>query len=311
MKRELLAFAATAGVTCALAPAVRRLMLKVGTIDVPNHRSSHTTPVPRGGGVAAIGGAASALLITRCRPRVGFLLPVAGLAVVGYLDDHRSARGGLPAASRLGAQLLAGSLLTKEPIDRGIAAVLTPSVVNIVNFMDGINGISALTALVWGVNTQAATSADARLLGALAAGAGLGFLPWNVPTARLFLGDSGSYLLGGLMAAGIVRAHADDQLLAAVCLAAPLMPYTADAAQAIARRRAAGASLTEAHREHVYQRIVDSGALTHSQMATLHALFATACALAWRRLPAHVAVPTTAAICSGYLAMPKLLKGTV
>ena len=265
-------------------------------------------PTPRGGGLAAVAGVGSALLTTRGGLKATVLVPIASLATVGYLDDHKSADGGLPAAGRLGAQVVAGAVMAANPVDRAVAAALTPAVVNVVNFMDGVNGISALTAIVWGASAQGDAQAEVRLLGALTAGAGLGFLPWNAPSARLFLGDAGSYLLGGLMAAGIMEAYTKGGLGSAIRAGAPLIPYAADAAQAIVRRRARGASLTDAHREHVYQVLVDAHRFSHLGSALTHAAAAVLCAVAWHRLPTSAATGVSTLVAGTYLGLPLCLR---
>ncbi|GAB3486415.1 hypothetical protein GCM10027572_04410 [Flexivirga lutea] len=199
-----------------------------------------------------------------------------------------------------------------SPLISLAASFTTVSVVNAVNFMDGINGITGLTSLVWGLNAACSELSDVAWIGAVTAGAGLGFLPWNAPTARLFLGDSGSYLLGGLMALGIVRTMVRSRRIReSVLIGAPLLPYGVDVAQAIIRRAASGVALTEAHREHVYQQLVDHAGMSHLQVATIHAALASAIAVTWRRVDSP-AVATTGAVAmlASYLVLPKCLRST-
>lgn len=306
MRSPLTRALGSASVTCAAAPVVRRLMLKMGTLDVPNHRSSHTVPVPRGGGLACLAGALSGLAL---HPRV---LPtrdisvVVGLALVGWADDHS---GGLGALPRLVVQSAAG-LVCGIQHSPGVAlagALLLPGAVNVVNFMDGINGITGSTALVWGAFAATdPTSTDAiRALGAVAAGTGVGFLPHNAPDAHLFLGDVGSYLFGAIM--GISLIEASQRPMSALRLGAPLVPYAVDAAQAIYRRARRRAALFEAHREHVYQRIVDDHEVSHIQMSAIHAATATAVGLLVRSRYPVLAIGGSVAVSAAYGASPALL----
>lgn len=311
MKRLLAVGAVSAATTFAVAPAVRDVMERMGTLDVPNHRSSHATPTPRGGGIAALAGALVGTLVAgERRPQARVGLPVLALAAVGFADDHF---GGLAALPRLAAQVLAGTgAAIGEPVHLAPMAALTMSgVVNVTNFMDGINGITALTAITWGLNASTtASQPEVAVLGALCAGSALGFLPWNAPSAQLFLGDVGSYFFGSVMASGIIRSlGATQPIREALAVGAPLLLYLADAAQAIRRRRQAGQPLTEAHREHVYQRVVDAGALTHTQMAALHAALAGCCAAAWRIFSPHRAAAVSAALVMAYLDLPRALVG--
>lgn len=283
--------------TCLAAVPVRRLLTVHGRFDVPNHRSSHKTPVPRGGGIAGLVGAGFSVLASGRPPQLRRALGIATLAVVGWADD---VTGHTPAMGRMASQLVVGGwALSASPQDRLTGAVVTGGVVNVVNFMDGINGISGLTALTWGVNAMLLddeSGGDLSTLGALTAGAGLGFLPHNVPSARLFLGDVGSYALGAAMAAGILSQRS---LAGRYRVAAPLLLYGVDATQALLRRALAGEKLGEAHRQHVYQVLVDGGR-AHLTVAVWHAAGATAVAAASRhRLT--VSVPVTVGVALAYL----------
>ena len=131
--------------------------------------------------------------------------------------------------------------------------------VNAFNFMDGINGISAFTAIVGsGWFLVLGFREDAETLVVLAAvvlGTSLAFVPWNVPRAALFLGDSGSYALGaGLGVMALLAVSAGSGMVEAF---APLSIYLLDTAWTLARRVLRGDAWHQAHREHVYQRLSD------------------------------------------------------
>lgn len=265
-----------AATTYAAAPAVRALLIKSGLFDIPNHRSSHTIPVPRGGGLACLAGVAVGLAAADRRRTipVRVLAGVASITGAGLADDFL---GNVDHNLRLAVQVAAGAAIAPTALHVPLVMFGTAGVVNVVNFMDGINGITGSTAAVWGISTvligRRELDPNLQVIGAVTAGAGLGFLPWNAPQARLFLGDVGSYLIGGLMAAGITAGRRPALMLR---VALPLLPYGLDAASTALRRLARGISITEPHREHVYQRLVHEVGFTHLQVATAHAVLSTA-----------------------------------
>lgn len=307
---------ATACISAVLVAPVRAFMLRRGVVDTPNHRSSHRSITPRGGGVAClvaviIGAFGAALLGLD----VGWTALAASvlLALLGLADDQFH----LPALPRLGGQMLIGAVagwLLGGPVWLLVGAVATVILVNTVNFMDGINGITALTMTVWGINLvfvgiNASNDALAAT-GALAAGASVGFLPWNAPNARIFLGDVGSYLFGGLAASGVLVAGTSSQTneskFALVgFVVAPLLIYLVDVFATIAKRAVRGASLLEAHREHVYQLVARS----KGHLSVAVGVVALSCVIAVLVLltPASVALPLVGVIAAIYLSIPAMM----
>lgn len=241
-------------------------------VDVPNHRSSHDRPTPRGGGIGLLLGllpalAVFAVLADRIPTWAPLIVAALGLALISWRDDlgHVAARWRLlaqAAAVALGLLTLGGAPVFQGLLppwaDMPAAALLWIWYVNLTNFMDGIDGISGVEAVSLGLGLAlVGLATDAPIAPALiVAGAALGFLWWNWHPAKLFMGDVGSvplgYLLGGLLLA-----------LAASGLWAPalILPayYLCDATWTLGRRLVQGKRIWEAHREHLYQRAVQRG----------------------------------------------------
>jgi UDP-N-acetylmuramyl pentapeptide phosphotransferase/UDP-N-acetylglucosamine-1-phosphate transferase len=259
----VLAFAAAAILT----PLIARLMRRANVMDVPNHRSSHRDPTPRGGGVAVAVVVTVGLLASRSggTTRAGVVVAGAAFALVGLLEDLV----GVPALRRLPLQFLAAGLALPwllQPfhgptawrvlVAAGVVFWLV-SYVNACNFMDGINGLAAGQSIVVGVTWYVVGRAEGALwlatLGAILAAGALGFAPHNFPRARVFLGDVGSYFVGGFVAAAAVFALAARVPPEAVL--APLALYVTDTGVTLARRVLRGERWYESHRQHTYQRL--------------------------------------------------------
>ncbi len=195
------------------------------------------------------------------------LLAVISLSGLGLADDL----WGLPAVWRLLGQVAIGATLGAalgEPSAAMLGALVFPIAVNAVNFMDGINGITGLTMGAWALAVLVAWPApSAVILAALAFGQAVGFLPWNLPRARMFLGDSGSYLFGGLLAAAVLQTQV--QTGSSWIVVAPMLVYLFDTGYTLSRRAIAGAPVLAAHREHLYQRIGVARGWGHPRVALL------------------------------------------
>ncbi|MFW5469306.1 hypothetical protein ACOCJ4_04595 [Knoellia sp. CPCC 206435] len=306
-KQPWIGSAVAAAVTFSVAPLVKPLMERANVMDVPNARSSHAHPVPRGGGVAIWAGMLAGRAMLRA-PLERSSVAVAILGLTGLADDVRSSRGGVSVSARLSTQIAAGALMGAKTGLRGSAlgAIVAPCVVNVVNFMDGINGMTGLTSAVWGVHATQARSPDATFWGAAVGGSGIGFLPWNAPQARLFLGDSGSYALGGAITAGVLEEyHATRDLRRAAFIAAPLLPYAVDAAVALAKRHHQGHGIGQPHRGHVYQRLVDEHQIGHTSVAMAHATVSCVVAVMCRTQRPRISLSLAALAVGAYMASPR------
>jgi UDP-N-acetylmuramyl pentapeptide phosphotransferase/UDP-N-acetylglucosamine-1-phosphate transferase len=194
--------------------------------------------------------------------------------LVGLGEDVR----GIPVAPRFALLLLGclplGLLVGAASMSAAVLAVLAVlfgvAVVNAVNFMDGINGISAAQGVVGGVAFAAFAAArdldELALVAAATAGAALSFAPFNVPRARVFLGDTGSYGLGAVLAGAAVLLLSDGLPVEAAL--APLALYLADTGTTLLRRVLGGETWHLPHRTHVYQRLTDQG-FSHTQVSAL------------------------------------------
>lgn len=316
MSLFLLASVTSLVLTGAAIPALRWAQF----IDHPNHRSSHVQPVPRGGGVAVV--ACLAILAPATLGATVQVVVLVGamvlLALVGLVDDLRSLSSRVRLLAQAGVAIAAVAVLIAHA---GVSwwwlpatAVGVAGYVNAFNFMDGINGISGLTGMTvglwwaWAGDHEGLTTL--ATLGLLLAGASVGFLPWNAPRARVFLGDVGSYGLGVYIALLSVVALVESVPL--LWVLAPLAVYGADTGTVLIKRALAGRPITEAHREHVYQRLVDGGWRHLSSAVLCAAATALVCVVAALGSGASWPVPTAGVVLLvlAYLASPRVVLGS-
>lgn len=258
------------------------LLRRWQVMDVPNERSSHTLPTPRGGGwgVAAtmLPAWAAIAIWSDDWARLGPILSgCVGLIAISWFDD----RGGLGAGPRFLAQILAVAAgLSALPADglvfqavlpfwadRLVAAVGWLWFVNLFNFMDGIDGIAGGEAMSVGAGIAliagltGAGGPALPLYAAAVAGAALGFLAWNWHPAKVFMGDVGSVPLGYALGFLLLTLAASGFWLSALLLPAY---FLADATITLLRRAARLEKIWRAHREHFYQKAAQRG-FTHAQ----------------------------------------------
>lgn len=227
-------------------------------LDQPNHRSLHTLPTPRVGGLGIMLGTLVAMV------GVGELVLAVltlGLCVVSWLDD----RGGVAISVRLGLQTIAAVIwMTSFALSLWslMAIVSVVWMANLFNFMDGSDGLAGGMALIgfgaYGVAAWMAGDLDLAILAAAIAAASLGFLRFNFPPASLFMGDVGSVALG--FVAGALGYKGWVQAVWAWWF--PLVvfsPFIVDATLTLLRRGLSGERVWQAHKEHYYQRLVRMG----------------------------------------------------
>jgi len=227
-------------------------------IDIPNHRSAHVDPVARIGGLALITTALGIALYLVNEPIIILLNMVAlGLMVISLIDD----RIGLSAKLRLVIHLAAaveiiwfsqqGNLLVMILLVGAITWMT-----NLFNFMDGADGFAGGMAVVgFGAYAAAASMAgdqDLLLLSGVIAAASLGFLMWNFPPAKMFLGDCGAIPLG-FLAAGVGLIGYERGAWGISYPVLVFLPFIFDATLTLLKRLIAGKNIFKAHREHVYQ----------------------------------------------------------
>jgi Fuc2NAc and GlcNAc transferase len=264
-------------------------------IDIPNERSSHTKPTPRGGGLGFIVAFAATSVLTKLSGGIGTAFPsnvaqlphnqptntnllalwliLIPLAVIGALDDYKN----LPASIRYLVQLVVAVMSVAFygwfPLpgftDLGIVGTIMAialtvigitALINFYNFMDGLDGLVAgVTAVQLGFLAFYLNQPIFLLLASTV----LGFLWWNWSPAKIFMGDAGSTVLGASVAIALL--NTDDPVKAWSALAV-ILPLISDAAYTLVRRLLRRENIFKAHRSHLYQRLQQAG-WSHSQVA--------------------------------------------
>jgi UDP-GlcNAc:undecaprenyl-phosphate GlcNAc-1-phosphate transferase len=302
----LLIFATSAAVTFLTTPLVRRLSSRFGWIDRPSDRKVHPKPTPTAGGIAMYVGVLVGLLVGRVVPYLSDLyetsseldaaiLASTAVVVLGIVDDTR----GVSAIGKLAGQVLVAGLVVLSGVQllyfyfpgQGVLS-LSPdlavpltvlwivALMNAVNLVDGLDGlaagmvaIAATAFFAYMVRTPGGAEIEASvaaLLAAVVAGVTLGFLPWNFYPAKIFMGDSGSLLLGLLLAistiSGVGRTlegpSGGDLAVIAIPVIVPLLVLAVpllDVVLAIVRRMRRGIGIAHADKEHIHHRLMDIG----------------------------------------------------
>lgn len=214
MRAFLTVFLLALAITLVSIPWVRRVAIALGLVDEPSQRKAHRTPTPLLGGAAIfLGAIVAVLIIYRGDPQptvIGVLLATTVVALTGLIDDYRP----LPAGLKLLGQFIGFLILVyfgigvQLPVPTAVNYAITLlwllGITNAINFLDNMDGLSAgISAVMASFILLLALINGQFLVGALAAGvlgACLGFLRYNFPPARIFMGDVGALFLGFLLA---------------------------------------------------------------------------------------------------------------
>ena len=251
----------------------------IAFMDNPNERSSHSTPTPRGGGVGIL----LAFVV------VGFLfiqnhaiVSIVGCAgILGLLDDRFTFSSQLRLFIQIILSIVAIVFISDSP--PAVATIIlflfwivfTTGTTNFYNFMDGINGVAGLTGLV-GFGLLAffaffiANNKEIAFMSIVLSTGCLGFLPFNFPQAKVFMGDVGSMFLGFAFAVFVVKLSTSLNVF--LCLIMFLYLFYADAIVTIYCRWRNGENLLQSHRRHLYQYLCNELAMPHWKVSSLYAL---------------------------------------
>jgi Fuc2NAc and GlcNAc transferase len=250
---------------------IRKYGNKLGIVDVPNERSSHNNVIPKGGGIGIL--AAFVLCAFMLGFSKTFWLSSLVLSLVSFVGDRLAIKPKDRLVVHFGCGLvfLIGVMAVYDthvwmfllfiPL-----CVFIVGTANFYNFMDGIDGIAGITGVV-GFLLLAfygyGSGADSRyiVLAVSMAFACAGFLPFNLPKAKVFMGDVGSVLLGFVFACMVILLSRTP--LDFICMTSFLFPFYADELTTMVVRIREGDRLTEPHRKHVYQLLANEYGIDH------------------------------------------------
>jgi UDP-GlcNAc:undecaprenyl-phosphate GlcNAc-1-phosphate transferase len=364
VREYLLVLCVAAAVTYLLTPVARRFALRTGAVAEPRDRDVHAVPTPRMGGLAMYGGVCAAFLVAQSLPALSRVFKysdveatvVAGglIVLLGMVDD----RWGIDALSKLAGQVVASGVmvliglqlltltvpglgtLSLGPESVILTVAITLLTVNAINFIDGLDGLAAgvgaiaalaLFAFSYSLASGSITGlaqdriTSPTLIAAVLAGACLGFLPHNFNPARIFMGDSGSMLIGLMLSASVVSltGQVNYSNLSSVSASFPvllplLLPLAVlavpvvDLLLAVVRRTRAGRSPFAPDKEHLHHRLMEIGH-SHTRAVlimyfwtALLAFGAVAASVSGGPLPVLAAVGLTAAMALVISRLPKL-----
>ena len=318
MREYMLCLFAAAAVTYFLTPPVRALAFRWGIIAPVRDRDVHETPTPRLGGLAMAGGLLAGFLLASKLPMmsavfdgsttiVALLSGAAIIVILGVIDD----KWGLDAPTKLAGQVLAagvmafqgvaiiwlpiGGTFVLDPLTSVLLTVIVVVVsINAINFVDGLDGLAAgivavaagaffVYAYVLSVELGLERATLATLVSVVLVGMGLGFLPNNLFPARIFMGDTGSMLLGLLLAAATITlsGQVDPSALSSGVFLPTLLPLILpfavmalpliDLGLAVIRRTRAGRNPFAPDKQHLHHRLLEMG---HSQRRAVSLMYA-------------------------------------
>jgi len=247
----------------------RRWAIRRSILDIPNERSSHEAPVPRGGGIAIVitfYSYLSYLLLTGQIEKDLFfaLLPGLVLAVIGIVDDFRS----ISPLIRISIQFVCAGValfflsgfdglfgIHQKLLWSAIMIIGIVWFINLFNFLDGSDGNASMEAIFIAISLWIFSGVDVLLILAFSVG---GFLFWNWPKARIFMGDVGSTVLGFVLAVLGVYLHNEELLVFHYFIILSAL-FWFDASITLFRRIVKREKLIHAHKKHIYQRAIQWG----------------------------------------------------
>lgn len=268
-------------VSYAVTPGVKKLAIKIGAIDKPDERKVHTHVIPRLGGLAIYIGFMAAVLYSMpvFSEFFGFLLGAAAIVLLGIWDDIRN----IPARVKLAGQIIAAAIPVAYGVQIGwvtnpfgtiliipewLAVPVTVfwivGFTNTVNLIDGLDGLAAGVSVIASISMFFMAVSMNQYLPAMIlvamSGAALGFLQYNFNPAKIFMGDTGSMLLGYTMAVvavlGLVKTAATVALIVPIiALGVPIM----DTLFAIIRRKMSGVPVFQPDKGHLHHRLLALG----------------------------------------------------
>jgi UDP-GlcNAc:undecaprenyl-phosphate GlcNAc-1-phosphate transferase len=254
-----MALIAALAVAVAATPLAMRLAVRAGIVDHPGPLKVQRVPVPYLGGIAVLAGIAVVLAFVH----PALLFPLGLAALLGLIDDVR----GLPAVARLLGQIVVGGVAASvvpvrfgAPLGPIAVVVVVVVLVNAINMLDGLDALAAGVALVGAAGFAWLLRGDSRSTALAIAGALGGFLWFNRPPARIYLGDAGAYLVGTALALLVAEAWAPHSRTEVGLAALALVALPAlEPVVAILRRLRAGQTLFSGDRGHMYDQLVDRG----------------------------------------------------
>ena len=294
------ALLAAAVVALISTPVVRSLAFKIGAVDVPrDSRRMHDHPIPRMGGLAIFFGFILSVLLflpltTQLR---GMLLGAVVIVILGIFDDIYALSAKLKFAVQIGAALIAvlmgnqidylsnPNIFSSDPywhlgvLSIPISVLWIVAITNAVNLIDGLDGlacgVSTISSMTMLVIALTVAEAQVAILMAALAGACIGFLPYNLNPAKIFMGDTGSTFLGFVLATvsiqGLFKSYAIISFAVPfLVLGLPIF----DTCFAILRRLARGQSPMAPDRGHIHHRLIDMGFTQKQAVAVLYLISA-------------------------------------
>ena len=252
---------------------IMKFSLRRNILDIPNERSSHTQPTPRGGGLAIVISwyvGITILFLTESINRNLYFALLCGilLAIISLIDDLYDIKPSIRLIAQTSAAIISLIFLNGiQPVllfginifPNIILVVITITgmvwFINLYNFLDGIDGYASIEAIMM---SFALFLVSGENIGLLLIASTVGFLIWNWPKARIFMGDVGSTQLGFILVVLGIYLHNEHRLsiIYWLILAAP---FWFDATLTLFRRWRNNEKLSIAHRKHMYQRLVQSG----------------------------------------------------